>query len=212
MMKRNTILAVLLCGSAWGFSEVFLGEALYRADVPFSSSVPLCAIGFVLLTLMRRHAGAMGMASLVGLLAAGYKFIAMYSHFIQTPVYICHVLAIVLLGVSYDVCMRVMGDRSAGRRAVAATAATYVGYFLFAVAITFVVRYENWLAGGWPKIIRHTLVSGSIAAAINAVLVPLTAHIHSRVGRRELVWRYLAVPGVPLAVAGLWAAAIVFTF
>jgi hypothetical protein len=49
----------------------------------------------------------------------------------------------------------------------------YGGYAFFALSITYVIRYDLWVQGGWPKVANHMFVSGSIAALVAAALVPL---------------------------------------
>jgi hypothetical protein len=44
---------------------------------------------------------------------------------------------------------------------------------LFAILITYIIRYEYWVAGGFPKVSNHIFVSGSIGVLLAAFLVPL---------------------------------------
>ncbi len=201
-MRRPYVLGVLFFGGIWGISEATLGNALYSANVPHAS-VPLTALGFVILTLARACFPRPGMATLIASFAMLYKFL-------NAPFFACHLLGIVLMGVCYDVFFHVFKIRTAW---LAAGLATYANYAAFALMITYVARYNHWVQGGFGKVLEHIGVEGSMAAIACAILVPLTLRYSekSKVTIPTLfAWRAALAPGaVMVLTAGLWVLGIV---
>ncbi len=196
-MSRQYVLGTLFFGAIWGLSEATLGDALYRAGVPYAS-VPLTAIGFVVLTFARAYFPRPGTATLIASFALLYKFL-------NAPFFACHLLGIVLTGVCYDVFFNVLRMRTAW---LAAGLATYVNYAAFALMITYVARYEHWVQGGFGKILEHVGVGGSMAALACAVLVPLSRWLSDKLKTAvptPFAWRGAPVPAtVTVLTAGLW--------
>ncbi|MFO7899749.1 MAG: hypothetical protein R6V58_11910 [Planctomycetota bacterium] len=204
MMKR-ALLGVLFFGTLWGASEAMLGGALYAAGVP-RASVPLTIIGFCVLTAARGYLPWPGSATLIASCALLYKFL-------NNPFFACHLLGIFLLGVSYDLVFGLSGEK---RRALSAAAATYLGYALFGLLITYVFRYSYWAREGFPKIAEYVGVSGTMAAVGNALLVPVVARaMHAAraqaPGRPERRVR-LARGGASLLTVALWALCLTVPF
>ena len=201
-VSRQYILGVLFFGGAWGLSEATLGDALYRAGIPYAS-VPLTAIGFVVLTFARAYFPRFGTATLIALFALLYKFL-------NTPFFACHLLGIVLMGVCYDVFFNGFRMRTAW---LAAALAAYANYGAFALMITYVARYEHWVQGGFGKILEHVAVSGSLAALACALLVPLSLRLGDKLKSAvpaPFTWRSAPVPATVTALtAGLWVLGIV---
>jgi hypothetical protein len=202
IMSRQYILGILFFGGIWGLSEATLGDALYRAGIPYAS-VPLTAIGFVILTFARAYFPRAGTATLIASLALLYKFL-------NAPFFACHLLGIVLMGVCYDAFFNVLRMRVAW---LAAALATYANYAAFALMITYVARYEHWVQGGFTKILEHVGVSGSMAAIACALLVPWSLRLSGKLKAAALtpfVWRGARVPtAVAGLTLGLWILSIV---
>jgi hypothetical protein len=219
-MRKTQLLAILFCSGAWGLSESVLGDALYARQVPFASTW-LTIIAFILLAVARPFLPRWGGATAIGLLAMLYKFL-------NVPFFACHLTGIALLGVSWDL---VFGLASRGRsipelavrapggvtrrawlRAAAlAVAAAYLGYLLFVLAMMFVFRSEGWIQKGLAGVLQHVFVSGSMAAAGCAVLVPPGLRLGERLrGRADgpallgLQPRFAAVIA-GFTTLGLWA-------
>jgi len=89
--------------------------------------------------------------------------------FLNTPFFACHLLAILLLGISYDIAYSCF---KYSNKALLGLSAAYLGYILFALTITYVFRYHYWTEEGLPRILRYVGISGTMAAVGNAVLVP----------------------------------------
>jgi hypothetical protein len=194
-MKKDAILGVLFFGTLWGVSEVFLGEPLYRSGFDFPS-VPLCIVALIILTISRAYLPQRGAGTLIACCAAVYKLTAMLTTFVGTPVYACHLLGIVCFGLAYDLVFSALSKRS---KAVCAVAASYLGYALFAFAITYVARYQPWVRGGMAKV--WTALGG-------AILVPLSFRLVQLVKQRT-AWPLrtsprLAAGALSVLTAGLW--------
>jgi hypothetical protein len=204
LMRKAQMLAILFFSGIWGLSEAFLGESLYAAKTPFAA-VYLTVIALFVLAVAAPFVPRPGGATAMGLLAMLYKVF-------NVPFFGCHLTAIALLGVSWDLvfgaAMRArlpMGDQRATRsvlpgdlagatavfrgrvwlyQAAGAAAACYLGFLLFELAMVFVFRSERWIAKGLTGGLHHVFVSGSLAAAASALLVPfgfrLGAALHGR--------------------------------
>jgi len=162
-MKKEYILAILFFSGLWGMSEAVLGGALYRADVPYASA-PLTVIGFIILTFARAYFPQKGTATLIAACAMLYKFL-------NAPFFACHLLGIFLTGLCYDLFFNVF---KVNNRSLSAAAATYLSYALFALLVTYIIRYGYWTQAGFTKVLQHVGIGGSIAALGCAALVPLS--------------------------------------
>ena len=197
-MRKEYVLAILFFGGLWGISEAVLGGALYGANVPYAS-VPLSLIGFIVLTFAWVYFPRVGTATLIAACAMLYKFF-------NEPFFACHLLGIFLLGVGYDLCFGVFKIKS---RWLCALLATYLGYAMFAVMITYVFRYHYWVDAGFGKVLGHIGIAGSMAALASAVFVPLSFRLGERLKAScatpfalRLRW---AAGGVSVITFGLWA-------
>jgi hypothetical protein len=121
--------------------------------------------------------------------------------------FVCHILGIFLMGVAFDIAASILlkGDKKSFlRSSLTGTTGAYGGYALFALIITYVVRYEIWVVGGLPKVLDHVFLTGSLAAVVASVLVPLgyvlglRIRIHTRLESR---W---AFSGSLIFAAILW--------
>ena len=213
-MKKNYLLGILFFSGLWGMSEAGLGGVLYRAHIPHAS-VPLTIIGFIILSLARVYLPQKGSSTLIGAIAMLYKFL-------NAPFFACHLLAIFLLGLSYDVVFSffispsslpskldpavkpqdderriILKDRpsySFQRRGLMPAAtiplfglvATYLGYILFALTITYVFRYHYWTKEGLPRILRYIGIGGTMASLGNYLLVPRALRLGQRLKEKGI--------------------------
>ncbi len=204
-VKKEHVLGILFFGTLWGASEAILGGVLYRAQAPHAS-VPLTIIGFVVLTVARAYFPRAGSSTLIATCAMLYKFF-------NAPFFACHLLGILLLGLSYDVVYSRFKMKS---HALSAVTATYLGYALFAVLITYVFRYSYWIDVGLPKVLRYVGISGTIAAAGNALLVPLAARAvesaKTRPRAASAQRARLAAGVVSLVTVALWVLCVTVSF
>ncbi|MFC2165653.1 hypothetical protein ACFLT2_11735 [Acidobacteriota bacterium] len=168
MKNKKNWLWFLLFGSIWGMSEVFAGGILYASGTPHSS-IFLTAWALFILAVARGIVNKPGSSAAIGAIATLFKLVN------ATP-FICHLLGIFALGVAFDVTASLLlkkERRSVIWKSLTGVVSAYGGYALFALVITYIVRYDIWVAGGWPKVANHIFASGSIAALAGAVLVPL---------------------------------------
>ncbi|MFZ2149198.1 MAG: hypothetical protein WAV28_18455 [Sedimentisphaerales bacterium] len=200
-MKKEHILGVLFFGGLWGVSEAVLGGALYRADLPYAS-VPLTIIGFIVMSTAKGYFPQKGTAALIAACAMLYKFL-------NVPFFACHLLGILLMGLCYDLFFSVFKIKS---RSLCAAAAVYLNYTLFALMITYVFQYEHWIQAGFAGVLRHIVISGSIAALGCAVLVPSSFRLGEWLKANFVSpfnLRLQLVPGGVLAATiGLWVFSI----
>jgi len=201
-MKKEYILGILFFSGLWGISEAVLGDALYSANVPYAS-VPLTIIGFVIMAVAHVYFPHTGTATLIAACAMLYKFL-------NVPFFFCHLLGILMMGMCYDLFFSVLKIKS---RSLSAAAAVYLNYLLFALMITYIFRYEHWVQAGFAGMLRHVLISGSMAALGCAVLVPVSFRLGRQIkanysGPFNLKLKF--VPSSVLIVTiGLWVFSIV---
>jgi hypothetical protein len=165
MKDRKSWALVLMFGSLWGFSEVFAGEILYAHKVPWAS-VWLTAFGLFVLGLARGLVNRPGSSAMIGALAALFKLV-------NAAPYWCHLLGIFFIGLVFDLGATVWikrGQRRNLRAALTGVVSAYGGYALFAVTITTIARFEPWLRSGFPRVVQHIFVGGTLAAVAGAVL------------------------------------------
>ena len=197
-MKKQYLLGILFFSGLWGLSEAVLGGWMYSANIRGSSTIVLAVIALAILALARVYVPLVGSSTAIGALAMLYKFF-------NAPFFACHLLAIFLLGLSFDVVYSLARGRY---KPVIGLASTYLGFALFAFTITYVFRYSWWIDEGWPKVLRYVAASGSVAAVCNAVVVPLGDRLgrslSSGAGGRISLPRW-AVPAVSAVTVMLWA-------
>ena len=158
----------LLFGSLWGLSEVAGGGILYAVEVP-SASIFLAAWALFILAVARGLVNKPGSSTVIGAVATLFKLV-------NASPFICHLLGIFMLGLAFDIAATLLGRserRFSFRNMLTGIVSAYGGYALFALSITYVIRYDMWAQGGWPKVAHHIFVSGSIAALVAAAVVPV---------------------------------------
>ncbi len=199
MKDRKTWALVLMLGSLWGFSEVFAGEFFYAHDVP-RASVWLTAFALFILGLARGLVNRPGSSTTIGALAALFKLA-------NAAPYWCHLLGIFFLGLVFDLgatAWMKRGQRKALGTALTGIVSVFGGYALFAITITYFVRFEPWLQGGLPKVLDHVLIGGSLAACAGAVLAILGYELGRRTETAVELRRNWAFAGSLVVVALLW--------
>jgi hypothetical protein len=204
-MKKEYILGILFFSGLWGISEAVLGDALYRADMPFAS-VSLTVIGFIILTFACVYFPQKGTAMLIAGFAMLYKFL-------NEPFFACHLLAIFLMGVCYDLLFNVFKIK---KGFFPSALVAYLSYASFALLITYIFRYGSWPQAGYVKVLRHVGISGSMAALGCAVLLPVSFHLAQRL-KSDFVAPFrmqlrLVTGGVSALTIGLWVFGVTMYF
>lgn len=203
-MKKQYVLAIILFGSLWGAAEAVLGEVFQQNNTPLPA-VWLAVIAVILLTIARAYCPKPGSAVLIAAIAMLFKFT-------NAPFFACHLLGVLMLGVGYEIAAAVFLRDSLHRRlrgaeqVLCGLAATYLGFALFAVVITYVIHYSYWDSS---RAFAHIFQSGTIAALANMAALPLAAGFAAAMKAKKLPApgpSKMAATGISLFIAALWIA------
>jgi len=200
-MMRNlkNWLWFFLFGSLWGINEVVTGEVLSRNNVPHYS-VFLAVIAFFILATARGIINKPGSSTIIGIFAVLFKFAN------AAPFY-CHLLGIFMMAFVFDLFSSLLmkdEKRNIYRNSLTGVLSAYSGNALFALIITYIVRYEYWIVGGLPKVLNHIFLAGSLAAVLAAVAVPIGFRLGANGGiltKRSPRW---ATAGTLVGITVLW--------
>ena len=153
----NIILGFLFFGTLWGIFEASFGDWLYSRGISHAS-IYLTVIALFILASSKVFLHYKWTGTVVGLIAMLFKLI-------NIPFFACHLLAIFLLGSGFDIAWALVSKYQSGkfRLPVIGLVGTYTGHALFALIITYIVRYQYWTAVGLPKVIDYIFVSGSVS-------------------------------------------------
>jgi hypothetical protein len=174
LMKRMKMIRIrqlpwlLLFGSLWGMSEVFIGGALYNANVP-RASVYLSLLAVFILVAARGVLNRRWSSTAVGIIAAAYKLV-------NAAPFFCHILGILFLALAFDLAFSLLRKDERQfffRDILAIMAAVYGGYAFFAIFVTFIIRYQYWSAGGVSKVLDHIFINGSLTVIPCFLFFPL---------------------------------------
>lgn len=158
--KKKLLLGIILFGSLWGGLEAF-GISLMDS-LSFSPKSPiLAATGILILGMARVIFPRMGSTFLIGLVAAGFKFLTL------PQILMCQVEAVILQGLVLEVAFSYAQAKNLSRwysLGVAGIISMYVNYLLFVILQTYIVLNPFWVAKGFSGVLNFTLVEGSLAA------------------------------------------------
>jgi len=175
MITTRNIVLVLLLGSAWGLAEVFGRDLLAEIGVA-GATIWLAVWAVLLLSLGRGLWNKIGSSTLMGLVAATFKFAG-------PSLFFCQLLGIAAIGLFFDLfasALLARGRDGWRRHALVGVLTVYAARVFFVGYSVFVARWDLWADGGVPMALEHIAVSGSIAAVAAGVLAPLGF----RVGRK----------------------------
>jgi len=195
---RRYIFLLLVCATLWGIYEFAVGGWLYGHHIP-KSSVYLTAGALLLLGMSMRL--PIGSGAIISALAMLFKFM-------NHPFYACHMVAIFLIGVSYDI-SRILWRRYSSRNyypVVVGFSTGYLSAIMFSLTITYLVQHPHWV-GGLPQVINYIGVQGTMFAIAGTVMVPLGVRLYDKV----YGWRWIALhrPIGWLAISLPWIYSIV---
>ena len=199
MTNFKNWLWLLLFGSLWGIGEVIAGGVLYRDTVPYAS-VWLTAWALFVLAVGRGVLNKPGSSTVIGAVAVIFKLV-------NTGPFFCHLLGIFILGLAFDIVSTLLmkNERKISyRSSFSGAVSAYGGYALFALVVTYIVRYEYWTVEGLAKVLHHIFVSGSFAALMAIIVVPLGYWIGingGTIAERRPRWTYA---GTLVALVVLW--------
>ncbi len=168
MKNPKNWLWFFLFGSLWGINEVVMGEILSQNKVPHFS-IFLAAIAVFILAVARGIVNRPGSSTVIGTFAVLFKLA-------NAAPFHCHLLGIFFTGLVFDIFATVLMKKEKTtpiRSSLAGVLSVYSSNALFAVIITYIVRYEYWTKEGLPKVLSHIFVAGTISAVLASVLVPL---------------------------------------
>jgi hypothetical protein len=169
-MRQLAWLAVF--GSLWGMSEVFIGGALYNANVP-RASVYLSVWAIFILVVARGVLNRPGSSAAVGIIAAAYKLV-------NAAPFFCHIYGILFLAIAFDFAFSLLRKderRFSSRTLGALMAGVYGGHTLFALFMTYIIRYPYWAEAGLLKVLDHVFINGSLAAILSFLFFRLGQRI-----------------------------------
>lgn len=150
---------LVLFGSLWGMSEVFIGGALYNANVP-RASVYLSVWAVFILVAARGVLNRPSSSAAVGIISSAYKLA-------NAAPFFCHILGILFLAIAFDLAFSLLRKderRFSSRTLSVSMVGVYGGHTLFALFVTYIIRYPYWGEAGLPKVLDHVLINGSLVA------------------------------------------------
>jgi len=199
MRKPKNWLLFFLFGSLWGSNEVLTGEILSQNNVPHYSVI-LAVIAFFILAIARGIINKPGSSTVIGIFAVLFKLIN------AAPFY-CHLLGIFMMGLAFDLFSSILMTSERKRllkNSLTGVLSAYSANVLFALVITYIVRYEQWTIGGLPKVLDHIFLTGSFSAILAAVVVPMGFKLGENGGmlaQRRPRW---TAAGTLVGVIALW--------
>jgi hypothetical protein len=168
MRNPKNWLWFILFGSLWGINEVMMGEVLSASNIPHFS-VLLTVIALFILAFARGIVNKPGSSTVIGVVAVLFKLAN------ASPFY-CHLLGIFMVGLVFDVLASVLmksEKTSVIKNSLTGILNAYSGNVLFALVITYIIRYDIWTSGGLSKVLGHIFVAGTFTAILAAIAVPL---------------------------------------
>ena len=199
MRNPKNWLWFILFGSLWGINEVVMGEVLSTSEVPHFS-VLLTVIALLILAVARGIVNKPGSSTAIGMIAALFKLAN------AAPFY-CHLLGIFMVGLTFDIFASLLiksEKTSAVKCGLTGILSAYSGNILFALVITYIIRYEIWVSAGISKVLGHIFVAGSLIAILAALAVPLGFRLgitSGVVADRKPKWTYA---GTVVTVFIIW--------
>lgn len=160
MNKLEKTILIILFGSIWGAVELFGGDILRAWGIPNKSAL-LFGIALIIMYSSKSLVNLTGSTIIMALIAGAFKTAS-------DNFYGCQVAAITIDAVIFELfyfALKTKLDSSFVTRLVAAPLLTYIAYAVFAFFATYVLRQENWYAGGLSGIGEY-LISGGLFAAI----------------------------------------------
>jgi hypothetical protein len=199
MRNPKNWLWLILFGSLWGINEVVMGEFLSTSGVPHFS-VLLTVIALFILAVARGIVNKPGSSTVIGTIAVLFKLA-------NAAPFHCHLLGIFMIGLVFDVLSSVLiksEKTSAIKCSLTGILSAYTGNALFALVITYIIRYEIWTSGGLDKVLGHIFVAGTLTAILAAIAVPLGFRLgftSSTLSEKKPKWTYA---GTVVSVFIIW--------
>lgn len=202
--KKKLILGIILFGSMWGGLEA-LGISIMRS-FDFSPMSPfLAATGILILGAARMIIPRRGSTFLIGLVAAGFKFLTL------PQIFFCQVVAVAVQGAVLDFAFSYAEKKkplpwfSLG---IVGVLAMYVNYALFSLLETYVVLNPFWVDKGFSGVLNYAFLEGSLAAILCFVMINLGFGLGKSLAPLFSRWEILKAKaysiGTMVAALGCW--------
>ena len=163
-MKKKILLTILVFGSLWGCIEILSSVYL---NIPHSSVIPTI-LGLAVLAAARFLVKTPGSSTAIGTVALLFRLVTA-GH------YYCHLWAVLLVAVSFDIVVSLLGARWGKTKwqCLSGISSAYLATALFSLTITYIIQYEYWVSAGLPKVLDYIGINGSLIAAGALLFVPL---------------------------------------
>ena len=166
MITTKNILWVLVLGSIWGVAEIFGKDLLADFGVG-GASIWLAAWAILLLSIGRGLWNKIGSSTIIGLVAAAFKFAG------PSPNY-CHLLGIASLGLFFDLFASSVARRPQWwRHALVGLLTAFSARAFFVWYSVSVAQSERWIEGGTQMALDHVVRGGTVVALAALLLAPL---------------------------------------
>lgn len=155
-------------GSLWGMNEWLTGEFLSTREVDHTSLI-LTATAIFILAVSRGLINKPGSSILIGSIAVLFKLVHV------APFY-CHLAAIFILGVVFDLFSSILLRKKTDSlvwQALNGSAAAFSNNAVFGLLMTYVFRYKYWITSGNQKMIEHIFIDGTLLAFMSLFFFPL---------------------------------------
>ncbi len=199
MVKIKQITCLLFIGSLWGLNEMITGDFLYSKDIPLAS-VWLSSIALFLLSAGRAIAHWPGSSATISVIASLFRLV-------NAGPYLCHLLGILMLGLAFEAVVSLLSGfrtKKATRLSLIGILSAYGSHILFALVITYAIRYAYWVSGGLTKVLDHIFVSGSFLAMLAVFLVPLGFYLGKKSETLFLRQLRLSLTGIFILTLLFW--------
>ena len=167
--KKKLLLGIILFGSLWGGLEAF-GISLMDS-LNFSPKSPiLAATGILILGTARVIFPRRGTTFLIGLFAAGFKFLTL------PQIFMCQVEAVIVQGLVLEVAFSYAQSLKVSRwfsLGFVGFLSMYLNYFVFAILQTYIVLNSYWVGQGFSRVLSYTFIEGTYAAVLCFLFVNL---------------------------------------
>ncbi len=176
MKNKEIVAAVVVAGAIWGFSEIYVGDLFYRFHIPMRAAF-LTALGMTILVVARLPCDHFGTSTGAAVLAGVIRCLV-------PKAYICHLVAITLIGFVFDLtwtAIKAGEQRSLKKIWLSSAIASCLGSFGFVLLSIYFFKFGKWVSGGLSGGVWWTLRTGGLSAVLLFGLVPVARLIGARI-------------------------------
>ncbi|KPL02611.1 MAG: hypothetical protein AMJ90_05325 [candidate division Zixibacteria bacterium SM23_73_2] len=160
--KKKLILGIILFGSIWGGLEALGIGVMSSFDFTMKSPF-LAATGILVLAAARMIFPRRGSTLLMGLVAAGFKFLTL------PQILFCQVAVVAIQGAVLELAFSYAEKRNFSSwfsLGALGFFAMYINYAVFSLIETYLVLNPFWVEKGFSGVINYTFLEGSLAAVL----------------------------------------------